>query len=96
MNDRNRTRLGRRDTRPGFPNRAAAAGLVTLMLCFAQARSAEDKITAIKGGVLYTVTSGIVTNGTILVKDGKIWQIGQGLEIPKDANVVDAGGRLGL
>lgn len=67
---------------------------ITFVLCAAQTLSADEKITAIKGGDLYTITSGIIKHGTILIKDGKILQIGQSLDIPKDANVIDASGKV--
>ena len=94
MRERNWTRLGSCGAAAGLRDRAVVGITVALVLCLSQARSAEDKITAIKGGDLYTITSGVIRNGTLLVKDGKIWQIGQGLEIPKDANVVDATGKV--
>jgi imidazolonepropionase-like amidohydrolase len=56
--------------------------------------SAAERITAIKGGELYTITSGIIKNGTILIKDGKISRIGQNVEIPKGAKVIDARGKV--
>ncbi len=85
---------------PGYPRREAGANrrngmvAIALALCVAQTLSADDKITAIKGGDLYTITSGVIKDGTILIKDGKILQIGQGLDIPKDANVIDATGKI--
>lgn len=85
-----------RDAGPSTCNRPTAVLLVAITcassLC--QTLSAEEKITAIKGGDLYTMTSGVIKGGTILIKDGKIWQIGQGLEVPKDANVIDAAGKV--
>lgn len=66
---------------------------VLLLCCFASA-AAEQKMTAIKGGDLYTITSGIIKNGTILIKDGKISGIGQNIDIPKDAEVIDAKGKV--
>lgn len=59
-----------------------------------RATVADEKMTAIKGGNLYTITSGIVKNGTILIKDGKISGIGQNIEIPKEAEVIDARGKV--
>ena len=67
---------------------------IALGVCTAQTLSAKEEITAIKGGDLYTITSGIIKNGTILIKDGKIWKLGQNLDVPKGANVVDAGGKV--
>ena len=56
--------------------------------------SADEEVTAIQGGDLYTITGGIIKNGTILIKDGKISDIGQNIEIPKDAKVIDARGKV--
>jgi imidazolonepropionase-like amidohydrolase len=65
-----------------------------LLLCCSASPAAEEKMTAIKGGDLYTITSGIIKNGTILIKDGKISGIGQNIDIPKDAKVIDAKGKV--
>ena len=65
-----------------------------VLCCSASAAAAEQKMTAIKGGDLYTITSGIIKNGTILIKDGKISGIGQNIEIPKEAEVIDARGKV--
>jgi imidazolonepropionase-like amidohydrolase len=56
--------------------------------------SADEQVTAIRGGDLYTITDGIINNGTILIKDGKISEIGQNIEVPKDARVIDARGKV--
>lgn len=56
--------------------------------------SAAESVTAIQGGDLYTITDGIIKNGTILIEDGKISGIGQNIEIPKDAEVFDARGKV--
>jgi imidazolonepropionase-like amidohydrolase len=48
---------------------------------------------AIKGGTVLTVTGGTIENGDILVRDGKIAALGTGLEIPEDADEIDARGR---
>ena len=56
--------------------------------------SAAEEVTAIRGGDLYTITGGIIKNGTILIKDGKIADIGQNIEIPKKAKVIDAHGKV--
>ena len=48
---------------------------------------------AIKGGKIITVTNGVIENGDVLVKDGKIVAVGQNLDIPSDACVIDATGK---
>ncbi len=91
MTDHNRTRWM---TSPRLRTWAATVLLIVLMLCVASPLCGQEKLTAIKGGDIYTITSGIITNGTILIKDGKILRVGQGLDIPKDANVVDVRGKV--
>jgi len=56
--------------------------------------SAAEEVTAIRGGDLYTITGGIIKNGTILIKDGKISGIGQNIEIPEKAKVINARGKV--
>jgi imidazolonepropionase-like amidohydrolase len=56
--------------------------------------SAAEEVTAIRGGDLYTITGGIIKNGMILIEGGKISGIGQNIEIPKDAEVIDARGKV--
>jgi len=63
---------------------------------FGASEPAEDPITAIRGGDVYTITSGVIRNGTILIKDGRIWKMGRGLSVPKDAKVIEAKGKIVL
>ena len=67
---------------------------VLLTFCIVSSAATDEQVTAIQGGDLYTITSGIIKNGTILIKDGKICRIGQNIEIPEDANVIDAKGKV--
>lgn len=50
-------------------------------------------ITAIVGGDIYTVTREVIRRGTILIKDGKILQVGQDVAVPEGAVVIDAKGK---
>jgi len=45
---------------------------------------------AIINAKIHTITNGILEKGSILVEEGKIKAIGESIEIPKDAMVVDA------
>jgi len=67
---------------------------VISVIFIASPLSAAEKVTAIQGGDLYTITDGIIKNGTILIEDGKISDIGQNIEVPKDAKVIDARGKI--
>lgn len=49
---------------------------------------------AIVNGKIYTITHGILEQGTILIEKGKIAQIGQDIEIPAEAEVIDASGKI--
>ena len=48
------------------------------------------EIIAIKADRIETVTSGLIENGVIVIRDGKISAIGTDVEIPDTANIVDA------
>ncbi len=49
---------------------------------------------AIKGGKVMTITHGTIENGTVLINDGKIVAVGQNVEIPADAKVICAEGKV--
>ncbi len=48
---------------------------------------------AITGGTLHTITHGIITEGTVLIENGIITAVGQDIDIPSDAEIIDAGGK---
>ena len=47
---------------------------------------------AITNAKIFTVTNGIIENGTILFEKGKIVSIGKNIELQKDIDIVDANG----
>jgi len=49
-----------------------------------------DDIYAVKAGKIITVTSNVIENGIIIIKDGIIQAVGQNIEIPIDAEVIEA------
>jgi imidazolonepropionase-like amidohydrolase len=53
----------------------------------------KPKLLAIQGGDIYTVTRGVIRNGTILVEDGKIKEVGQNVKIPDETTTIDATGK---
>ncbi len=57
-------------------------------------RSGEPNMLAIKNGFVITVTQGVIENGTVLVDGDKIVAIGKDIEIPADAQVIDATGKI--
>jgi imidazolonepropionase-like amidohydrolase len=46
----------------------------------------------IKNGTILTITHGTIQNGSVYIKDGKIAAVGQNLEAPPTATVIDATG----
>src|SRR5690606_15655770 len=50
--------------------------------------------TLIENATILTVTNGTIENGSILIEDGKIAQIGRALAAPADAELIDAEGRF--
>jgi len=51
-------------------------------------------ILAIVGADIETVTQGTIRRGMILIQDGKIKAVGQDLDVPEEAEVIDAAGKI--
>ncbi|WP_353892723.1 amidohydrolase [Proteinivorax hydrogeniformans] len=49
---------------------------------------------AITNGKIFTMANETLENGTVLIKDGKIEEVGENIDIPKDAEVIDAKGQV--
>jgi len=49
---------------------------------------------AIAGGTLFTITQGIVEQGTLLLEDGKIAALGTDIPIPEGAELIEAQGKM--
>jgi imidazolonepropionase-like amidohydrolase len=48
----------------------------------------------IQNATILTVSHGTIEHGSILIKDGKIAEVGQTVKAPKDAQVIDAAGQF--
>jgi imidazolonepropionase-like amidohydrolase len=48
----------------------------------------------IQNATVLTVSHGTIEHGSVLIKDGKIAEVGAGLKAPKDAQVIDATGQF--
>ena len=52
-----------------------------------------SRVTLIRNATVMTVANGTIENGSILIRDGKIIQIGPNVTAPADALVIDASGK---
>jgi imidazolonepropionase-like amidohydrolase len=71
----------------------AVALVLSLGTALTRAGPVREKI-AIKAGTIITVSGDDIENGTILIQDGVITDVGAGLEVPWDANVIDASDKV--
>ncbi len=53
----------------------------------------DDRVTVIQNATILTVTGGTIENGSILIRDGKIAEVGTDVSVPRGAHVIDATGR---
>ena len=56
------------------------------------AASVQEATTVIRGATVLTVTGGILSPGAILIRDGKIAEVGASVEVPAGAEVIEADG----
>ncbi|HJN18390.1 MAG TPA: amidohydrolase family protein [Armatimonadota bacterium] len=74
----------------------AAALLILAPIGWADDAPEEPKpqrIVAIEGGTVLTMTGAPVENGTVVITDGKITAVGVGVEVPDGAERIDATGK---
>jgi len=68
--------------------------LVILSICFCLTSSGgEAQVLAIRAGKIWTLTDGVITNGVIIVNNGKIKAVGENVNIPEGAKVLDMPGK---
>jgi len=73
--------------------------LTILLTCLAygqqqpQAPPAAHNDVVIKNAIVTTVTHGEIQNGSVYIKDGKIVAVGENVNAPSSATVIDAGGK---
>jgi imidazolonepropionase-like amidohydrolase len=65
-----------------------------LLIMPASAQDEQSEVTAVKAGKILTMSGAPITDGIILIKDGKITDIGAGIEIPENTSVIDAGQKV--
>lgn len=52
---------------------------------------AQDLV--LKGGTVLTITSGVIENGVVVIKNGKIQAVGRDIPVPPDLRVIDVSGK---
>jgi imidazolonepropionase-like amidohydrolase len=80
------------------------AGLLTVLLTSAALLADAPKssfiateaspVILIQNATILTVSHGTIERGSILIKDGKIAEVGASVKAPKDAQVIEAGGQF--
>jgi imidazolonepropionase-like amidohydrolase len=63
--------------------------LLSILLCGLAIPAVAKEVTVIKADRVDTVTKGLIENGIIVIEDGRITAIGNDIEIPDTANVID-------
>ena len=67
----------------------AAAGTLR-----AQASAAPTaNVVALRGGTVHTAAGSVIRNGTVVIRDGKIAEVGADVAVPAGARVVDLSGK---
>ena len=79
----------------------ASAALVTALLTAnslfsarVEGQAAQPGVSAIRNATIVTVTRGTISNGTVVIRDGKIAAVGANVQIPAGADVYDATGKF--
>ncbi len=67
--------------------------IIFSFFCLLLSAQKYDDNLFISNGTIITITDGIIQEGDIIVKDGKIHKIGKNLKAPKDVTVIDATGK---
>ncbi len=68
---------------------AVAAGF----LCLTAVTTSAQQVTAIQGGTVLTMAGETIENGTVLIRDGRIVAVGAGVQVPGNAQLIDASGK---
>ncbi len=85
-----------------IPFRKTLFAILVCALCFlglsrlSPAATPPDSpsVILIQNATIYTVSHGTIEHGSVLIKDGKIAEVGKSIKAPKDAQVIDAAGQF--
>ena len=73
---------------------AFVALLSLASLSFARPLPDSSPVIVIQNATILTVSHGTIEHGSILIKDGKIAEVGASVKAPKDATIIDAAGQF--
>ena len=74
--------------------RILALAIVALLLTLPVGPAQAEDVVAIRAGKIIPIDGEEIRDGTILIKDGRIEAIGKDVEVPWDANVIDASDKV--
>lgn len=75
---------------------AAVAGVLAAaatLLAPARAHAQEGGTFAVRGATIHTVADGVIEDGTIVLRDGRIIAVGRDVDVPADAEIIDGEGK---
>lgn len=67
-------------------------GIIPLILILTV--SANAWVLVIKGGKIFTMSGGVIEDGTIIIENNRISEVGKNPEIPRGAEIIDAAGKV--
>lgn len=67
--------------------------VVAVSSCLAQNPKAKTGTFALTNASIETITKGVITNGTVVISNGKITAVGTGVAVPQGAEVIDCKGQ---
>jgi imidazolonepropionase-like amidohydrolase len=55
--------------------------------------ASSPSVVALRGGTIHTAAGPVITNGVVIIRDGKIADVGSGVAIPSGARIIDLSGK---
>lgn len=74
--------------------RRGAALLLSIALAGGASTEASAQVIAIEGGTVHTMVGAPLQNGTVLIRDGRIAEVGTNVSVPQGAIRIDASGQI--
>ncbi len=77
----------------GLGRTALAAAVAVAAIPVAEAVAQEGDTYAVQGATIHTVANGVIENGTIVLRGGRIIAVGVNVDIPAGAEIIDGEGK---